>query len=95
MTRAEEFEQLRALLFAIACRILGSVSEAEDAVQETWLRYEASPRPHTSIKAFLPLLSATLTSPSRPAEPVLLACRAARLQSARPDCRVRAASLRR
>ena len=42
MTRAEEFEQLRALLFAIAYRILGSVSEAEDAVQETWLRYEAS-----------------------------------------------------
>ncbi len=40
MTRAEEFEQLRALLFAIAYRILGSVSEAEDAVQETWLRYE-------------------------------------------------------
>jgi len=29
------------------------VSEAEDAVQETWLRYEASPTPHTSIKAFL------------------------------------------
>ncbi len=27
MTRAEEFEQLRALLFAIACRILGSVSD--------------------------------------------------------------------
>ena len=48
MTRAEEFEQLRALLFAIAYRILGSVSEAEDAVQETWLRYEASPTQPTS-----------------------------------------------
>ena len=53
MNRAEEFEQLRGLLFAIAYRILGSVSEAEDAVQGTWLRYEASPTPHTSIKAFL------------------------------------------
>jgi RNA polymerase sigma-70 factor, ECF subfamily len=53
VTRAEEFEQLRALLFAIAYRLLGSVSEAEDATQETWLHYEASPTPHTSIKAFL------------------------------------------
>jgi ketosteroid isomerase-like protein len=55
VTRAEEFEQLRALLFAIAYRILGSVSEAEDAVQETWLRYEgklggASPSPALSGK---------------------------------------------
>jgi RNA polymerase sigma-70 factor, ECF subfamily len=53
VTRAEEFEQLRPLLFAIAYRILGSVSEAEDAVQETWLRYQASPAPPASAKAFL------------------------------------------
>ncbi len=53
MTRAEEFEELRSLLFAIAYRILGSVSEAEDAVQETWLRYQASPTRPTSTKAFL------------------------------------------
>ncbi|HEU4544556.1 MAG TPA: RNA polymerase sigma-70 factor [Jiangellaceae bacterium] len=53
MTRTEEFEQLRPLLFSIAYRILGSVSEAEDAVQETWLRYAASPTPHRSTKAFL------------------------------------------
>jgi hypothetical protein len=31
MTRAEEFGQRRPLLFSIAYRILGSVSEAEDA----------------------------------------------------------------
>ena len=31
MTRAEEFEQLRPLLFAIAYGIPGSVSEVEDA----------------------------------------------------------------
>ena len=43
MSRAEEFERLRPLLFSIAYRILGSVAEAEDAVQETWLRYQASP----------------------------------------------------
>src|SRR5438876_708980 len=53
MTRAEEFEELRPLLFAIAYRILGSVAEAEDAVQETWLRYESSPTSPTSTKAFL------------------------------------------
>jgi RNA polymerase sigma-70 factor, ECF subfamily len=53
MTRGEEFEELRSLLFAIAYRILGSVSEAEDAVQETWLRYEASPTQPMSTKAFL------------------------------------------
>ena len=33
MTRSEEFEELRPLLFAIAYRLLGSVAEAEDAVQ--------------------------------------------------------------
>jgi RNA polymerase sigma-70 factor (ECF subfamily) len=53
VTRAEEFQELRPLLFAIAYRILGSVSEAEDAVQKTWLRYEASPTQPTSTKAFL------------------------------------------
>jgi RNA polymerase sigma-70 factor (ECF subfamily) len=53
MTRTEEFEKLRPLLFAIAYRILGSVAEAEDAVQETWLRYESSSTQPTSTKAFL------------------------------------------
>ena len=53
MTPAEEFERLRPLLFSIAYRILGSVSEAEDAVQETWLRAEASSTAHRSTKAFL------------------------------------------
>ena len=53
MTRTQEFEELRPLLFAIAYRILGSVSEAEDAVQDTWLRYQASPTEPRSAKAFL------------------------------------------
>jgi len=53
VSRAEEFEKLRPLLFSIAYRILGSVAEAEDAVQETWLRYQAFPAQPTSAKAFL------------------------------------------
>jgi RNA polymerase sigma-70 factor (ECF subfamily) len=53
VSRAEEFEELRPLLFSIGYRILGSVSEAEDAVQETWLRYESSSAQPTSTKAFL------------------------------------------
>lgn len=53
MTRAEEFQELRPLLFSIAYRILGSVSEAEDAVQETWLRYEGAATRPASTKAFL------------------------------------------
>jgi RNA polymerase sigma-70 factor (ECF subfamily) len=50
---AGDFEELRPLLFSIAYRILGSVGEAEDAVQETWLRYQTSTTRPSSPKAFL------------------------------------------
>ena len=35
---AAQFEQHRSRLRAVAYRMLGSVSEADDAVQEAWLR---------------------------------------------------------
>jgi RNA polymerase sigma-70 factor (ECF subfamily) len=53
VTRIQEFEELRPLLFSIAYRILGSATEAEDAVQETWLRYAAYPARPASAKSFL------------------------------------------
>src|SRR5918999_30635 len=39
---AERFEENRAHLRAVAYRMLGSVSEADDAVQEAWLRLSRS-----------------------------------------------------
>jgi RNA polymerase sigma-70 factor, ECF subfamily len=41
---ARQFEELRPQLVGAAYRILGSVADAEDAVQETWLRWAAADR---------------------------------------------------
>ncbi|GHH73161.1 RNA polymerase sigma factor SigJ [Promicromonospora soli] len=43
------FEGLRARLEAIAYRLLGSAAEAEDAVQETFLRWEAADREQVRV----------------------------------------------
>jgi len=40
--QAEQFEQYRAHLRAVAQRMLGSTAEADDAVQEAWLRLNRS-----------------------------------------------------
>ena len=44
MTDAEVFEAHRGLMFAIAYRMLGTIADAEDAVQDAWLRWSAAPR---------------------------------------------------
>src|SRR5215469_3185053 len=44
VTDEEVFEANRELLFAVAYRMLGTVADAEDAVQDAWLRWTAAPR---------------------------------------------------
>ncbi|MFI1014090.1 RNA polymerase sigma factor SigJ [Streptomyces sp. NPDC020965] len=43
MAELAEFEKQRSRLWGIAYRITGSVADAEDAVQETWLRWQRLP----------------------------------------------------
>jgi RNA polymerase sigma-70 factor (ECF subfamily) len=50
----ESFEIYRSYLFAIAYRMLGSAMDAEDMVQETYLRYQSAPKDDIrSLKAYL------------------------------------------
>ncbi|MEV0438712.1 RNA polymerase sigma factor SigJ [Streptomyces spectabilis] len=41
---ADAFQRLRPRLFGIAYRVLGSVSEAEDVVQDAWVRWQGADR---------------------------------------------------
>jgi RNA polymerase sigma-70 factor (ECF subfamily) len=41
---ADTFQRLRPRLFGIAYRVLGSVSEAEDVVQDVWVRWQGADR---------------------------------------------------
>src|SRR5579859_249132 len=50
----EDFEDYRRLLFSIAYRMTGSASEAEDIVQEAYLRYQAADASEIrSLKSYL------------------------------------------
>lgn len=49
----DNFEEYRPLLFSIAYRMLGSAVDAEDIVQDAYIRYQAASEDIRSPKAFL------------------------------------------
>lgn len=53
MERLTTFQQYRSLLWGISYRMLGSVSEAEDIMQEAWIRWQVTSSSVKSPKAFL------------------------------------------
>ena len=56
----EAHEELRPYLFAIAYRMLGSVADAEDVVQEAFLHYHAAETEADSPKAYLATVTTRL-----------------------------------
>lgn len=58
----ESYETLRPYLFAVAYRMTGAASDAEDLVQDAWIRYlDAGSPPVTSLKAYLTTIVSRLT----------------------------------
>ena len=57
----ESFERLRPLLFAIAYRMLASVSDAEDVLQETYLRWRRAVDDGVEIASLKAYLSTVVT----------------------------------
>jgi RNA polymerase sigma-70 factor (ECF subfamily) len=52
-TRVDEFEALRPHLLAVAYRLTGTVADAEDAVQDAWLRWDRTTESITDLRAWL------------------------------------------
>jgi RNA polymerase sigma-70 factor, ECF subfamily len=52
-TRVDEFEELRPHLLAVAYRLTGTVADAEDAVQDAWLRWDRTAETITDLRAWL------------------------------------------
>jgi RNA polymerase sigma-70 factor (ECF subfamily) len=59
MSHLETFNQHRSLLFAIAYRMLGTVTDAEDMVQETFLRWQQTAE--ATVKSAKSYLSTIIT----------------------------------
>src|SRR5262245_46679281 len=59
--QVQEFESLQPRLFALAYRMLGRVSDAEDVLQETYLRYQRALHAGTQIESTPAFLSAIVT----------------------------------
>jgi RNA polymerase sigma-70 factor (ECF subfamily) len=53
MIEAAAFQSLRPYLFSVAYRMLGSAADAEDVVQDAWLRAASSPDAVLSTRAWL------------------------------------------
>jgi RNA polymerase sigma-70 factor, ECF subfamily len=51
--RVDEFEALRPHLLAVGYRLTGTFADAEDAVQDAWLRWQASPDEPADLRAWL------------------------------------------
>jgi RNA polymerase sigma-70 factor, ECF subfamily len=61
MESDEAYQELRPLLFSIAYRMVGSVSEAEDIVQESFLRFHRAVREGAQVDSPKAYLSAVTT----------------------------------
>ena len=54
MTELDLFQANRAALFGVAYRMLGSASDAEDVLQDAWLRFSAAPSRRHPIAEGIP-----------------------------------------
>ena len=85
---AERFEADRARLRAVAYRLLGSASEADDAVQEAWLRLSRSDT--SEVESLSGWLTTVVSHPPR----FSTSPASVRLRRSQASCTASSASLR-